>query len=158
MGTANLGKKAIGKGSPPQTPLITPYASAALSKPDSVPIKRASPRTRVRICQGKKPSTLSTANSVLRSRTEMLIAFEITKAKTAIQAGASNQRTPQMMSRYASRNEEIPVDEVSHLTAGFENEGAVKICSVILLNEIRSGTRNQTRLRVLSAKGWGLLL
>src|SRR5690242_20870850 len=61
----------------------------------------------------------------------------------------SSQRNPQIRSLYASKNEAMPDDAVSHLTAGSVKFGDDMICPAIRWNESESATlrdRKSTRL------------
>jgi hypothetical protein len=148
----NRSKNPIGNFNPPKPQLITPYVKAALIRPAPAPSNSASPSTRARIWTGRKPSTLSTANSVRRSRTLMLIALAITRDRLARHPGAKSHRIPQMMSRKASSQEAMLEEAVSHFTGGVRSCGADSICLATWVKAGVSGTFSQTRLRRRSDK------
>src|SRR6516225_8180678 len=102
---------------------------------------------------GVKPSTLSTAISVRRSLTLMLMAMAITNAMPINSDGTTSHLKIQSRSRYESKNAEEPEEAVSHLTAGWEYNGEDMIWLVSLPKDLESGTRSQTISRLAPAAG-----
>src|SRR5262249_602744 len=124
-----------------------------LSRPLRAPTITASPSTIQRMRLGVKPSTLSTAISVRRSRTLMLIAMAITSVMTASKAGTTSHFRIHNRSLYESKKEDEPEEAVSHFTAGDVYRGDDITWLVSLLNAGESGTRSQTSAKFLSAAG-----